>query len=560
MLKKSVLIFLIATLFNIYTSYSKSIVKDTKPMLYGEICLDNLNYEFYDLVPPNFTVDNIPTTGALSTGIATNFNVSDLQNTVDPGDTNRYSIRYTATLTVDTAGTYFFFTTSDDGSKLLIDGTEVVDNDGTHSNQERSGSIFLSTGNHSFEVTFFENTGNSNLLVSYGLSATDRISIPFCSEVAIINVDTDGDTILDRFDLDDDNDGILDTDEEGCYGVLNYEFYDLRIPGGTVDNIPTTGALSTGTIGSFNPNTLQNSVDPGDTNDYGIRFTGNITIATAGEYTFFTTSDDGSKLFIDGFEVVDNDGLHSNTERSGTINLTEGLHRITVLFFERGGNSNLLVRYQSSSILKTDVPFNILSCSLDSDLDGTPNYLDTNSDNDACPDALEGAGTFSVNDLANYNTDISLGDNVDANGIPIVNGTSAQQNNTAEVVDENIATCTVDLSLTKTVNNTLPKIGDTIVFTITLTNTGSNNATNIIVRDVLPSSLAFDSTNSNIPSSTTYNNTTGIWDLSGFTLTPNNSISLQIAVTINASGVITNATEIISLDQIDIDSTPNSGN
>ncbi|MCK4960741.1 MAG: hypothetical protein KAT00_15115, partial [Planctomycetes bacterium] len=50
---------------------------------------------------------------------------------------------------------------------------------------------------------------------------------------------------------------------------------------------------------------------------YGLRFSGYISIDTAGVYTFYTSSDDGSKLYINGALVVNNDGRHGTQERSG---------------------------------------------------------------------------------------------------------------------------------------------------------------------------------------------------------------------------------------------------
>ena len=550
---KKILLFLL--IFNTFYSYGKNRGK-LKNTLLGEVCITSLNYEFYDSVPSGFTVDNIPTTGgALSTGIATNFNVNSLQNTVDPGDTDRYAVRYTGVINVSVAGVYTFYTRSDDGSKLLINGTEVVDNDGLHGSRERNGNITLAAGTHTITVLFFENTGGDFLEVNYGINGT-KLSFPFCSSF----LDSDGDTIYNFNDLDDDNDGILDTDEEGCYGIMNYEFYDLRPSGNTVDAIPTTGALATGTVSDFNVNSLQNLVDAGDTNNFSIRYTGNITIPTTGLYTFYTSSDDGSKLLIDGFEIVNNDGLHGNTERNGVAQLKVGLHQIEVLFFEAGGAANLTVQYQGPSITKTPIPFTSLSCGLDTDNDSLPNYLDTDSDADGCPDALEGAGSFSVNDLVNYGTDNSFGDVIDGDGIPTVNGVSAQQGNTLAVIDNLIANCFVDLSLTKTVNNAIPKVGSFVIYTIKITNSGPGNATNIIVKDKLPTNLTYRLGLSTIPENTTYNSTTGDWNLANFTLINGNSISLQIAALVNNVGVITNTAEIIHLDQIDTDSNPDSKN
>lgn len=125
--------------------------------------------------------------------------------------------------------------------------------------------------------------------------------------------DTDGDGVDDDVDIDDDNDGILDTVELG-YGLLRYEYYDSSPLNDTVDNIPTTGALVTGTVSEIRPAFIQQAVDEGDETHYSIRYTGFINIETAGSHTFSTISNDGSKLFIDGVEVVDN-GLNVLAER-----------------------------------------------------------------------------------------------------------------------------------------------------------------------------------------------------------------------------------------------------
>lgn len=87
-----------------------------------------------------------------------------------------------------------------------------------------------------------------------------------------------------------------------------------------------------------------------------ISFDGFIKIETAGNYTFFTKSDDGSKLFIDGKEVVNNDGDHGITEKSGNVTLTQGMHSIRIEYFNGGGGSWLGTFYQGPGIQKQPIP------------------------------------------------------------------------------------------------------------------------------------------------------------------------------------------------------------
>jgi len=63
-----------------------------------------------------------------------------------------------------------------------------------------------------------------------------------------------------------------------------------------------------------------------------------------------------------------------------------------------------------------------------------------------------------------------------------------------------------DLSLTKTVDNSRPNVGSTITFTVTLSNAGTDAATNVHVSDLLPAGLSFVSAT---PAQGTYNSATG---------------------------------------------------
>src|SRR5262249_1361937 len=64
-----------------------------------------------------------------------------------------------------------------------------------------------------------------------------------------------------------------------------------------------------------------------------------------------------------------------------------------------------------------------------------------------------------------------------------------------------------DLQVSKKVDNPTPNVGDTITYTVTLTNNGPDAATNVTVQDTLPSGISFVSANP--PAS--YNSATGVW-------------------------------------------------
>lgn len=68
---------------------------------------------------------------------------------------------------------------------------------------------------------------------------------------------------------------------------------------------------------------------------------GNFDVDRPGKYTFFLNSDDGSKLYIDDELVIDNDGDHSLLELSGEKELSAGMHKLRIEFFESGGEAIL---------------------------------------------------------------------------------------------------------------------------------------------------------------------------------------------------------------------------
>jgi len=87
--------------------------------------------------------------------------------------------------------------------------------------------------------------------------------------------------------------------------------------------------------------------------DFAFRYSGFVDVPEEGSWTFFTRSDDGSRLYLDGKLLVQNDGTHPMVEKSGTAELAAGRHSVEVLMFERGGGEGLEVRWESK---ECDVP------------------------------------------------------------------------------------------------------------------------------------------------------------------------------------------------------------
>jgi hypothetical protein len=139
----------------------------------------------------------------------------------------------------------------------------------------------------------------------------------------------------------------------GAINGLDYTYYE-----GIWSILPTFSGLTAAKAG-VSTTGFDLGVRNRDDN-FAIRFVGYIHVAADGAYTFSTSSDDGSRLWIGSTLVVDNDGAHAAQERSGSIGLKAGTHALTVGFFEATGGQSLSVQWQGPSLAKATIPSNAL--------------------------------------------------------------------------------------------------------------------------------------------------------------------------------------------------------
>ncbi|MFN8492723.1 MAG: DUF6605 domain-containing protein [Caldilineaceae bacterium] len=133
----------------------------------------------------------------------------------------------------------------------------------------------------------------------------------------------------------------------------NYEYYEGFW--NFLPNFSFLRPLNTGVVNNFNLTPAHRA------DNFAFRYTACINVPSLGTYTFFTKSDDGSKLYIDNLQIVNNDGLHSALERAGSVRMGAGHHNIVVTFFEATGAEVLEVRYQGPGIAKQLIPDSVLT-------------------------------------------------------------------------------------------------------------------------------------------------------------------------------------------------------
>jgi uncharacterized repeat protein (TIGR01451 family)/fimbrial isopeptide formation D2 family protein len=103
-----------------------------------------------------------------------------------------------------------------------------------------------------------------------------------------------------------------------------------------------------------------------------------------------------------------------------------------------------------------------------------------------------------------------------------------------------------DLVVAKTVDNANPEIGGTVNFTVTVTNSGPDTATNVTMSDVLPAGLTYISAT---PSQGSYDHISGNWSIG--TLAKNAVVTLQVAESVPAGGAWTNTAAVSHSDEFD---------
>ena len=295
--------------------------------------------------------------------------------------------------------------------------------------------------------------------------------------------DNDNDNVLDNVDLDDDNDGILDIDEFNCstgFVALGSTFpNDTSNPGSRTGLYPFDGVTidltyellnganwnngvgsnSAGGITGDFVNSQPNNTDfpPGDfypsdagTIDvalhtfnvqngpiYNLTFShGGLDNQDKAQYiarlngvdvpvtiTNGTLANGNSIIDAVNQSVTSSAGGSNAPNNAVNISIAGPIDQLIVLTGKENGNGgNVTTQF-----------FEFSYCTeLDTDGDSIPDHLDTDSDDDGCPDAIEGAGSFTASDLTSDDNLANVPADVDTDGVPNV----GSQATTVAVIDD----------------------------------------------------------------------------------------------------------------------------
>ena len=243
--------------------------------------------------------------------------------------------------------------------------------------------------------------------------------------------DNDNDGVCDDLDLDDDNDGILDTEE--CSNTFVSKAFQTN--GGA-----TTTFLAPSADGGFRfdvfklDNSFNLNVNGFDVVASQIQCSGG---GAVGESLLVFSSDNTGfgQAGNDNVWVINGDinepvvrliiGPNGEVSFQGKRNSGRGLEAMEILGSDPqpvnitwNSSGNNVVILSQMVVGPTNISgegYGLLLCAADTDGDGILNYLDTDSDGDGCLDAIEGGAGFEISDL----NGLVLNGAVDANGVPI---------------------------------------------------------------------------------------------------------------------------------------------
>jgi signal transduction histidine kinase len=142
----------------------------------------------------------------------------------------------------------------------------AVDDDGVHTMVEKSGAIYLQAGLHPFHLDWFNNHASYGLVVEYQGPDLPRQKIP---------------------------DSALFHEQNGTNLVNGLDYACYEATGEVLPDFSALTPVKTGSVTHFDLSVIFRK------ELVGLEFSGFIQVPRDGPYTFYLTSDDGSKLFID---------------------------------------------------------------------------------------------------------------------------------------------------------------------------------------------------------------------------------------------------------------------
>lgn len=243
-------------------------------------------------------------------------------------ESDTFSVRWTGQIEAPTTENYTFYLTSDDGVRLWINDKLIINNWTDHAPTENSGSIQLEAGEkYDIRLDYYENKGGAVNRLSWSSPSTEKEIIPterlFSSLAEPIAPGEGAGLIAEYFDNSNFTNPVLTRTDETIDFNWKYGSPDDKIKADT----------------------------------FSVRWKGKIQPRYDETYTFYTNSDDGVRLWVNGELLIDNWTVHPTTEDHSKITLEAGkLYDLKLEYYEHKGDSNIQLLWSSASQIKEIIP------------------------------------------------------------------------------------------------------------------------------------------------------------------------------------------------------------
>jgi hypothetical protein len=236
---------------------------------------------------------------------------------------------------VPTSGTYQISTSSDDGVRLWLDGKRIINDWGDHSAKTNSERIKLSAGKkYPIKMEYYENRGLAVAKLMWK-QGRDKLQIIPQSQL----------TPLSQADYD--SMAYNDVESQGT-GLTGQYFSGTKFNRNKLTRLDPTVNFN---WASGSPSKLL----PAD--GFSVRWQGQIVVPRSDTYTFYTSSDDGVRLWVDHRQLINNWHDHAATTDRGSIRLAAGQrYDIKMEFYENRGLAVAQLFWSSSSTRKQVIP------------------------------------------------------------------------------------------------------------------------------------------------------------------------------------------------------------
>lgn len=244
-----------------------------------------------------------------------------------------FSVRWSGQVEAQFNEIYNFYSTTDDGVRLRVNDQLIIDDFVDRPSTTSTGSITLQAGQrYDIEMEYYENGGGANARLEWSSSTTSRQVIP------TTQLYPDGGTTPPPPPPTGSGDGLLS------------EYYN---------NIDFTNPVLTRVDPTVDFNWGSGSPDSRiGNNTFSVVWTGQVEALYNDIYTFFTTTDDGVRLFVNGQQVIDQFQDQAPTTVNGNpIALQAGQkYDIRLEYYENGGGAVAQLGWESASQTRQIIP------------------------------------------------------------------------------------------------------------------------------------------------------------------------------------------------------------